>query len=157
MADQADDDRQFKVEVLRVFRQPTCMRIHGELKLRIVGLPKKVIELLDLTLVESTNKILSEYSYPLTLRQIHYRLVANGMIPNKRSAYNSLSKWLVKAREDGDVNDAWIEDRTRSVIPGVEGYDSPEEFIHAAESWSLPAKGDQQHLVCYIPPGELNR
>ena len=45
------------------------------------------------TIVESTNKILSEYSYPLTLRQIYYRLVTNGMIPNKRPAYNGPSKW----------------------------------------------------------------
>ena len=30
-----------------------------------------------LTIAESTNKILSEYSYPLTLRQIYYRLVTS--------------------------------------------------------------------------------
>jgi hypothetical protein len=65
------------------------------------------------TIVESTNKILSEYSYPLTLRQIYYRLVANGMIPNKRSAYNSLSKWLVKARERAEIDD--IESRIEPV------------------------------------------
>jgi hypothetical protein len=87
------------------------------------------------TIVESTNKILSEYPYPLTLRQIYYRLVANGMIPNKRSAYNSLSKWLVKAREDAEIDDTRIEDRTRSIIGGTEGYDSPEDFIETVESW----------------------
>lgn len=97
-----------------------------------------------LSIVESTNKILSEYSYPLTLRQIYYRLVANGMIPNRRSAYNSLSKWLVKARERGDIDDTKIEDRARSVITGVEGYDSPDEFVDAAENW-LHGFGSEYH------------
>lgn len=97
-----------------------------------------------LSIVESTNKILSEYSYPLTLRQIYYRLVANGMIPNRRSAYNSLSKWLVKAREDGEIDDSKIEDRTRSVIAGVEGYESPDDFVDVAEDW-IHALGSQYH------------
>ena len=96
------------------------------------------------TIVESVNKILSEYSYPLTLRQIHYRLVANGMIPNTRSAYNGLSKWPVKAREHVEIDDTKIEDRARSVITGIEGYDSPEGFVDAAESW-LHELGSDYH------------
>jgi len=96
------------------------------------------------TIVESTNEILGEYSYPLTLRQIYYRLVSNGVIPNSRSAYNGLSKWLVKAREDGDVDDAKIEDRSRSIIKAVEGYDSPDQFIEAVEYW-IHNLGDRYH------------
>lgn len=95
-----------------------------------------------LAIVESTKKILSEYTFPLTLRQIYYRLVASGMVPNKRSAYNSLSKWLVRAREDGEIDDTKIEDRTRSVITGVEGYDSAESFVDAAENWVHELGGD---------------
>lgn len=87
------------------------------------------------TIVEATKKILSEYSFPLTLRQIYYRLVANGMIPNKRSAYNSLSKWLVKAREDAAIDDTRIEDRSRSVIAHVNAYESPDDFVSAAKDW----------------------
>jgi len=50
-------------------------------------------------IVQQTNRILSEYEYPLTLRQVYYRLVSQNTIPNTKSAYNSLSKMLVKARE----------------------------------------------------------
>jgi hypothetical protein len=87
------------------------------------------------TIVEATKKILSDYSYPLTLRQIYYRLVAKGLIPNKRSAYNSLSKWLVKAREEAAIDDTRIEDRSRSVIARVSVYESPDDFVSAAEDW----------------------
>jgi hypothetical protein len=87
------------------------------------------------TIVEATKKILSEYTFPLTLRQIYYRLVANGLIPNKRSAYNSLSKWLVKAREDAAIDDTRIEDRSRSVIARVNAYESPDDFVSAARDW----------------------
>jgi hypothetical protein len=104
------------------------------------------------TIVESTNKILSEYSYPLTLRQIYYRLVANGLIPNKRSADNSLSKWLVKARERNDVDDGLIEDRARSVITGIDGYASPDEFVDAAENW-LHDFGTQYHANLWANQG----
>jgi hypothetical protein len=97
-----------------------------------------------LTIVESTNKILSEYTYPLTLRQIYYRLVANGLIPNKRSAYNSLSKWLVKAREDAAIDDTKIEDRSRSVIAHVNAYESPDDFVSATEDW-FHNLGSQYH------------
>jgi len=52
-------------------------------------------------IVGAVNKILGEYDFPLTVRQIYYRLVAANLIPNTRSAYNQLSSWLVKARENG--------------------------------------------------------
>jgi len=81
--------------------------------------------------VNAVNKILDEYSFPLTLRQIYYRLVAKNAIPNKRSAYNGLSKILVKARENGEVDDTRIEDRSRGVLEAPKGYDSPEEFIES--------------------------
>jgi len=39
-------------------------------------------------LVQNVNRIMADYSMPLTLRQIYYRLVAGGLIPNNRSNYN---------------------------------------------------------------------
>jgi len=41
-------------------------------------------------LVERVNQILISYTMPLTLRQVYYRLVAAGLIPNTRSSYNQL-------------------------------------------------------------------
>jgi hypothetical protein len=86
-------------------------------------------------IVARTNKILGEYDFPLTLRQIYYRLVAAGVIPNKRSAYNSLSKTLVKARENSEVDDTRIEDRTREVLQGTQGFHSPGSFIDSVKYW----------------------
>jgi hypothetical protein len=86
-------------------------------------------------IVEAVNKILGEYDFPLTIRQIYYRLVAANLIPNKRSAYNQLSSWLVKARENGEVDDTRIEDRARQVLEAPNTFSSPEQFVEAAKHW----------------------
>jgi hypothetical protein len=91
--------------------------------------------LVQVSIVEAVNKILAEYDFPLTLRQIYYRLVASSLIRNKRSAYNQLSKTLVRARENGDVDDTRIEDRARQVLEGERGYHGPEEFTEVTEKW----------------------
>lgn len=67
-------------------------------------------------IVPKVNAILKQYEYPLTLRQVYYRLVAAGDIENTRSNYTSLSSILVKARERGEVDYKRIEDRVRSTI-----------------------------------------
>lgn len=87
--------------------------------------------------VSLVNKILSEYTMKLTLRQIYYRLVADYGLANKRSSYNSLSSQLVKARERGHVNENRIEDRTRTFLGGESGFDNPEQFIEAVKEWFL--------------------
>ena len=80
--------------------------------------------------VAAVNRVISQYDMPLTLRQIYYRLVAGGLIPNRRTAYNGLSAQLVKAREAGEVNERRIVDRSRSTIDRA--FDSPEDFLDAA-------------------------
>jgi hypothetical protein len=80
-------------------------------------------------IVDAVNRIIGEYDYPLTLRQIYYRLVASNIIPNKRSSYNQLSKTLVKAREMNVVDDTKIEDRAREVLKAPEGWASPDVFV----------------------------
>jgi len=67
-------------------------------------------------IVPLVNKILSQYTMKLTLRQIYYRLVALHNYPNKRSSYNQLSSQLVTAREKGEVDERRIEDRTRRFL-----------------------------------------
>lgn len=56
-----------------------------------------------------------EAGYPMTLRQVHYRLVGRGdtTYTNTRVDYNQLSKWLVRDRLAGAVPWEWIEDRLR--------------------------------------------
>jgi hypothetical protein len=87
------------------------------------------------SIVQAVNAILAEYDFPLTLRQIYYRLVSTNLVPNKRSAYNQLSKTLVKARENGEVDDTRIEDRARQVLRGEPGCDGPKQFTEIMEDW----------------------
>lgn len=53
--------------------------------------------------------------HPMTLRQVHYRLVGRGdaTYTNTRTDYNQLSKWLVQDRLEGRIPWEWIEDRLR--------------------------------------------
>jgi len=83
-------------------------------------------------IVTNVNWVIAGYSMPLTLRQIYYRLVAGGLIPNNRSNYNQLSSQLVIARERGDVDDDRIVDRSRSVEDM--SFDGAEGFISACRS-----------------------
>ena len=66
--------------------------------------------------VDAVKKIISDYSYALTLRQIFYRLVSDYRLPNTRAKYTALSRHLVTAREQGDIPINCIEDRSRNII-----------------------------------------
>lgn len=80
--------------------------------------------------VTAMNGVIAQYDMALTLRQIYYRLVAAGLIPNRRTAYNGLSAQLVKAREAREVDERRIVDRSRSTIDRA--FDSPQDFFEAA-------------------------
>jgi hypothetical protein len=88
-------------------------------------------------LITLVNKIISQYSIRLTLRQIYYRLVTDYALPNKRASYNQLSSQLVTARENGEVDEDRIEDRTRSFLGGDSGWDNPEQFIKAVKRYFM--------------------
>lgn len=57
-------------------------------------------------------EVLTEHHH-MTVRQVYYQLVARQIIENSRSAYQAISKLLVKARQDGLIAWGWIEDRLR--------------------------------------------
>lgn len=99
-------------------------------------------------IVKAVNDVLAQYTMPLTLRQIYYRLVAKLLIPNTVTAYKTLSKLMVKARERGKIDSTRIEDRSRQslgplvpllllplarrtlYIQGDWGYDNPDVFLN---------------------------
>jgi len=87
------------------------------------------------TIVEEAKKILRQYNVTMTLRQLYYRLVAKLILANTMNNYKALSKWMVKARERGDINEAYIEDRVRQTFGGDSGYESPDGFIKSYEDW----------------------
>lgn len=84
-------------------------------------------------LVPVVNEILSQYDFPLTVRQIYYRLISDpyNLFPNTRSYYKSFDRMLVKAREEEKIDEDKIEDRTRQVIGGEEDVSNktPEEYL----------------------------
>jgi len=115
-------------------------------------------------LVACINEILGQYPFPLTVRQIHYRLVAGYRQPNVRSTSNTLSRQLVKARERGDVDETRIEDRSREFLGGDYGFDSPENFVKAIFDDMTPERyarkmwsNQPQFVIVWIEKDALSR
>jgi hypothetical protein len=72
---------------------------------------------------------LSEY-WPLTLRQVFYQLVGQGICLNNRSQYQGLSQLLTQARILGEIEWDCIEDRARRYID-LTGYIDGPRFIES--------------------------
>jgi len=71
-----------------------------------------------LLLIDKCNQIITTYhaqGYDLTVRQLYYRLVAAGEIPNRFKEYKRLVRVLVEARLAGLIDWNAITDRTRSL------------------------------------------
>ena len=66
--------------------------------------------------------------WPVTLRQVYYRLVAAEVIENNRAAYVKLSNTLKPARMDGLVPWEAMEDRSRVVLDSA-GWTNRNTFI----------------------------
>jgi hypothetical protein len=68
--------------------------------------------------------------HPMTLRQIHYRLVSRDDVvqPNTISAYDKLGGWLRDDRLADLIPWEWMEDRLR-VATSWRKWDDPEEFV----------------------------
>lgn len=80
-------------------------------------------------LLKHAISVIEQYSMPLTVRQIFYRLVAAVLIKNTRSSYNSLDKCLVRARLKGVIPFSRIEDRARAFLVGDCEYQTPEDYV----------------------------
>ncbi|HKQ65999.1 MAG TPA: hypothetical protein VJZ73_13375 [Methylomirabilota bacterium] len=102
----------------------------------------------SLARIEEINVILGEYDgQRLTARQVYYRLVAGGKIPNTPTSYKNLTSLLADARYAGLVDWDLIEDRGRE--PDVPSeWDSIDEIVDAAvRQFRLPRWRDQPHYV----------
>lgn len=61
-----------------------------------------------------------EQEYPMTIRQLFYRLVSAGVIPNDRSSYQLVSRVMTTARKDYRCPWEYIVDRSRpEYVPNV--------------------------------------
>lgn len=104
----------------------------------------------SLAIVQRANQIIAEYQelgYVLTLRQLYYRFVAGGFIPNKDSEYDRLGSIIGKARYAGLVDWDAIEDRTRN-LGANSHWDEPADIIDAAaRGYAIDKWQDQDNLV----------
>ena len=76
-----------------------------------------------LILVDAAAIVLS-YDTPVTLRQLFYRLVAKGVIPNTSTAYKTLSARTAAARRDDEF--PALSDNTRK-IHRYQSFDGPDD------------------------------
>jgi hypothetical protein len=80
--------------------------------------------------------------HPMTLRQVHYRLVSRDDVvhPNTQNAYDKLSEWLRDDRLNGDVKWEWMEDRLREphdiqMWDGLGDYVEAVRYDYRREVW----------------------
>lgn len=74
--------------------------------------------------LERAAEIVLSYGTSVTLRQVFYRLVAEGLIPNVDTSYKRLSALTAEGRRDGSFPD--LADGTRS-IKAVRSWESIED------------------------------
>lgn len=60
-------------------------------------------------------KIIAQYNFPLTLRQIYYQLVSRQIIPNQQKYYRQLSRLCVIGRDMGILPEDMFTDRLREL------------------------------------------
>ncbi len=100
--------------------------------------------------------------WPLTLRQIYYRLVAAGEIENNQGAYKALSKILTELRLDGFVPWKSMEDRTRRTSD-KRGFTDSQEFIKQETEGFLTGyarcrvQGQDKHVEVMIEKDALSK
>jgi hypothetical protein len=64
-------------------------------------------------IIDRASEIVAGYDTPVTLRQLFYRLVAAGLIPNTTHAYQHLSRLTARGRRDGTFPE--LADRGRRI------------------------------------------
>ncbi|HAC0644698.1 TPA_asm: hypothetical protein GYZ23_07395 [Listeria monocytogenes] len=113
----------------------------------------------SLALIEKVNQIIKEYhrqGYELTLRQVYYQLVANGIIENKERSYKNLGSLISNARLAGLIDWNAIVDRTR-FLRGFNYETSPENAIkrlsqrYGTDPWA----GQTNHVEVWVEKDAL--
>jgi len=69
----------------------------------------------SLATFRTSAKIIEDYNYALSLRQIYYQCVARQILPNKIESYQKLSRLCVQGRNEGLLPEDAFADRLRQV------------------------------------------
>lgn len=98
------------------------------------------------TLLPFAADIVESYSTPVTLRQLHYRLVSADIgYPNTQAAYKGLSRQTAEARRQGRF--PRLHDRTREIHRPL-AWDSPGEALEiTARSYRCDRTAGQEYNV----------
>lgn len=91
--------------------------------------------------------IVNSYDTSVTRRQLFYRLVAAGLIPNKDSSYTYLSRLTTDGRHDGTFPQ--LIDSTRK-IHQLNGYSSPESALHVLAHYYKRRRDEGQEYAVYL-------
>lgn len=87
--------------------------------------------------------------WPLTLRQVYYRLLGKMIDKNTKSKYQDLSRLLKFMRVDGLMPWVCIEDRTR-ILSKKRGFSDMEEFVEQELDLFL-----ENYARCYVQGQEI--
>ena len=69
----------------------------------------------SLILLGQVQKVIAQYNFSLTLRQIYYQLVSKQIIPNQQRYYRQLSRLCVIGRDEGILPEGMFTDRLRQI------------------------------------------
>lgn len=98
------------------------------------------------TIMLAASGILSE-EYPMTVRQVYYRLYSQGWITNSQASYDLVGGALVAARQIGLIEWHKIEDRVRKPRH-VSMWDDLENFLEAVkQSYKRDVWKDQDNYI----------
>lgn len=106
--------------------------------------------------IAQMNTILSQYKQRVSVRQIYYRLVAAGLIPNTQKEYAAVQDLLTRARYAGLVDWDAIEDRNREPEERRD-WPSPRDLVaEAAQSFRLDRwKGQPFYCEIWVEKAAL--
>ncbi len=115
----------------------------------------------ELDTVNAVVDSLRDY-WPVTLRQVYYRLVAAGAIANNRNSYGKLSRILTRARLDGLTPWEALEDRSRARLHSGGSFDAA-AFIETESAGFLAGyrrdlmQGQEHAIEVWIEKDALSR
>jgi hypothetical protein len=84
-------------------------------------------------MINNANRICADYEsqgYDLTLRQLYYQFVSEGLIPNTQRSYKQLGDVVNHARNAGYMDWDYIVDRTRN-LKNLAHWSSPSDIVEA--------------------------
>lgn len=103
-----------------------------------------------LRVIADANDIIYDYrdqGLSLTLRQLYYRFVATGLLPNKQSEYKRMGSIISDARLAGEIDWDAIEDRGRN-LQTIPSWNGPDDIIRqVARSYAIDVWEDQPYRV----------